>query len=75
MISKKYNSSIISTKFGIYCEVVTEVDLKCDRFGFGLWYLTPLSTVSFIGGGNRSTQRKSPTCCKSLTLDSTLILI
>ena len=24
-------------------------------------------TVSFIGGENRSTQRKSPTCCKTLT--------
>jgi len=23
--------------------------------------------VSFIGGGNRSTQRKPPTCSKSLT--------
>jgi hypothetical protein len=23
--------------------------------------------VSFIGGGNRSTRRKLPTCCKSLT--------
>ena len=23
--------------------------------------------VSFIGGGNPSTQRKPPTCCKSLT--------
>jgi len=23
--------------------------------------------VSFIGGGNRSTRRKPPTCCKSLT--------
>jgi hypothetical protein len=38
-----------------------------------IWCLTPLSTifqvlgVSFIGGGNRSTRRKSPTCRKSLT--------
>jgi len=23
--------------------------------------------VSFIGGGNLGTQRKPPTCCKSLT--------
>jgi len=23
--------------------------------------------VNFIGGGNQSTQRKPPTCCKSLT--------
>ena len=39
-----------------------------------LWCLTPLPTdfsyivvVSFIGGGNRSTQRKPPICRKSLT--------
>ena len=41
----------------------------------GLLCLMPLSTifrlypgiveVSFIGGGNRSTLRKPPTCCKS----------
>ena len=42
--------------------------------GLGLWRLTPLSTifqlfcgVSFIGGGNQSTQRKPPTYRKSLT--------
>ena len=46
----------------------------------GLWCLTPLSTifydisiiqsvaVSFIGGGNQSTQKKPLTCHKSLTL-------
>ena len=39
-----------------------------------LWCLTPLSTVfqyivavSFIGGRNRSTRRKPPSCLKSLT--------
>ena len=35
-------------------------------FSVGLWCLTPLSTVSFIDGGNRSTHRQSPTCRKSL---------
>jgi hypothetical protein len=42
--------------------------------GFGLWSLTPLSTmisyvvaVSFIGGGNRRTWRKPQACRKSLT--------
>ena len=46
----------------------------CWGLGFGLWCLTPLSTifhyivaVSFIGGGNQNTQRKPPTCRKSLT--------
>jgi len=38
-----------------------------------LWCLTPqqyfsyIVVVSFIGGGNRSIQRKPPTCRKSLT--------
>ena len=39
-----------------------------------LWSLMPLSTifqlygaVSFIDGGNQSTRRKPPTCCKPLT--------
>jgi hypothetical protein len=34
-----------------------------------LWCLMPLSIVaiSFIGGGNESTQRKPPTCRKVLT--------
>jgi sulfite reductase beta subunit-like hemoprotein len=31
--------------------------------------------VSFIGGGNRSTQRKPPTCCKSLTNFITMFLV
>jgi hypothetical protein len=30
-------------------------------------YFSNIVTVSFIGGGNRRTQRKPPTCCKSLT--------
>ena len=45
------------------------------RFGLVLWCLTQLFTifhldivvVSFIGGGNRSTRRKPPTCRKSRT--------
>jgi len=47
--------------------------LKMNGFGLDLWYLTPLSTtfqlyhgVSFIGGGNRRTRWKPPTCRKSL---------
>jgi hypothetical protein len=42
--------------------------------GINLWGWTPLSAMfqlycggQFIGGGNRSTRRKLPTCCKSLT--------
>ena len=42
--------------------------------GLGLWCLTPLSTIfllycssQFIGGGNRSAQRKPSICRKSLT--------
>ena len=47
-----------------------------DKIVFDLWCFMPLSTifqltyifgVSFIGGGNRITWRKPPTCHKSLT--------
>ena len=39
------------------------------QFRFGLWCLALryIVAVSFIGGGNRNTQRKPPTCHKSLT--------
>jgi hypothetical protein len=48
---------------------------KCKNW-FGLWCLKPLQqyfsfcyivAVSFIGGGKQNTQRKPPTCRKSLT--------
>ena len=42
---------------------ISTCKLKLTR-GLGLWCLTPLSTlfvaVSFIGGGNQSTQREPP---------------
>ena len=45
---------------------------KIEEWVSGFWCLMPLSTifqnivaVSFIGGGNQSTQRKPPTCRKS----------
>jgi len=30
-------------------------------------FFSYIVAVSFIGGGNQRTQRKPPTCCKSLT--------
>jgi hypothetical protein len=40
-----------------------------QEIGLGIGYLTPLSTMFqlYIGGGNRNTQRKPPTCRKSVT--------
>ena len=38
--------------------------LQLIRFGFGLWFVTPLSTIFQLyrsGGGNQSTRRKPPT--------------
>jgi len=51
------------------------LEIICNQIiGLGIWCLTSLSTilsyiigVSFIGGGNRNTRRKSLTCHKSLT--------
>jgi len=44
------------------------------QYGLGLKCFTPLSTIfqlyrggQFIGGGNRGTRRKPPTCRKSPT--------
>jgi hypothetical protein len=39
------------------------------RFGLGHFqqYFSNIVVVSFIGGGNRNTRRKPPTCHKSLT--------
>ena len=52
------------------------LSLNNSKFGdlgwFGLvygvqQYFSNITVVSFIGGGNRSTRRKPPTCRKSLT--------
>jgi len=57
----------------MYYNVKVTSTIKQGWFGLVLWCLTPLSTIfqlyggSFIGGGNRRTGRKSPTCRKSLT--------
>ena len=36
-------------------------------FNATLKYFSYIMVVNFIGGGNGRTQRKPPTCCKSLT--------
>jgi len=63
----------VSLMINSQCIIRYFVCVIIDGF-WGLWFLTPLSTifhyivaVTFIGGGNRSTRRKPPTCRKSLT--------
>jgi hypothetical protein len=42
--------------------------MKNDRIvRFVFWFMVYIVVVSFIGGGNRSTRSKSPTCRRSLT--------
>ena len=46
---------------------------ECDVMGYGAerdfqQYFCYIVAVSVIGGGNRSTWRKPPTCRKSLTI-------
>ena len=50
--------------------------MKYRGWGYGVYrhfqqYFSYIMAVSFIGGGNRSTQRKQPTCLKSLMKYST----
>ena len=48
-------------------------------FRFDLWCLTPLQQcfnyINFIGGGNKSTRRKPPTCRKSPTNEPTTLVV
>ena len=64
-----------NTTVGKSLKLVHIVFAMLDWVGIGIWCLTPLSkifqlytmAVNLIGGGNRSTRRKPPTCPKTLT--------
>jgi hypothetical protein len=69
--TKKYTiNSILSENIKL-----AEIDQKTPIFFYSTWFMVFNATfnnisvisVSFIGGENQSTQRKHPTCCKSLT--------
>ena len=75
---KNYLSMFYIQSLSCYCgNIEFQIDKKKHKFleghiRLGLWCLMPLSTifqlqmyivvVSFIGGGNQSTQGKPPTC-------------
>ena len=56
-----------------WCVVLLEnlvmwlLSITCLLFGHFQQYFSYIMAVNFIGGGNRSTLRKPPTCHKSLT--------
>ena len=71
----RYRAKSISPQFlyiSLYSHVAEGKLMVWFRLGHGVkrhfqQYVSYNVAVSFIGGGNRSTQRKPPTCRKSLT--------
>ena len=60
----------INQVWNLFCVCLDINDSRLLHFSsveLGLWCLMPLSTIFqlYRGGGNRSSWRKPPTCCKS----------
>jgi len=71
--SKSIEKNVLPTSLALnICEFgIQFLDIRV-RLGFGVQrhfqqYFSYIVAVSFICGGNQSTLRKPPTCCKSLT--------
>ena len=83
-IKTEFSNTVLSENYGKYNTTIVVVLLLYHlyRYGFGLgmayWCLTPLSTIcqlyrgdQLVGGKQRNTRRKPPTCRKSLTNGTT----
>ena len=51
---------------GKVCRQFNGLGLELGVMVFNIPYFSYIMVVGFIGGGNPTTQRKPPTCCKSL---------
>ena len=66
-LSAKRETTLVKSVFSSPFCVSVIVMVKVFNATFNQLYFSYIVAVSVIGGGNRSTRRKPPTCCISLT--------